>query len=55
MGQKRKHIGYWWKSQKERDPQGRPSRKWVDNIKMDLREIEGVVWTGLMWLRDRDH
>jgi hypothetical protein len=32
------HIGYWWESQKERDL-GRPRRRWVDNIKMDLREI----------------
>jgi hypothetical protein len=23
---------------------------WVDNIKTDLRE-DGVVWTGLIWLR----
>jgi hypothetical protein len=28
------HIGYWWESQKER-ARGR----WVDNIKVDLREI----------------
>jgi hypothetical protein len=24
---------------------------WVDNIKMDLVEVDGVVWTGLVWLR----
>jgi hypothetical protein len=32
---------------------GRQRRRWVDNIKMDLREIgwDGVVWTGLIWLR----
>jgi hypothetical protein len=24
----------------ERRPLGRPKRRWVDNIKMDLREIE---------------
>jgi hypothetical protein len=29
---------------------GRPRRKWVDNIKMDHRDI-GVVWTGLIWLQ----
>jgi hypothetical protein len=34
-------------------PLGRPRRSWVDNIKMDLREIgwDGMVWTGLNWLR----
>jgi hypothetical protein len=26
-------------------------RCWVDNIKMDLREIDGMVWTGSNWLR----
>jgi hypothetical protein len=32
---------------------GRPRRRWVDNIKMDLREIgwDGVDWIGLIWLR----
>jgi hypothetical protein len=25
---------------------GRPRRRWVDNIKVDLRELDGVVWTG---------
>jgi hypothetical protein len=33
-------------------PLGRPRRSWVDNIKMDLREIGwDVVLTGLIWLR----
>jgi hypothetical protein len=35
-------------------PLGRPRRKWVDNIKIDLREIE---WDGLEWIdlaQDRD-
>jgi hypothetical protein len=31
-------------------PLGIPRRSWVDNIKMDLR-YDGVVWTGLIWLR----
>jgi hypothetical protein len=30
-------------------PVGRPRRRWVGNIKMDLRE--GMVWIGFMWLR----
>jgi hypothetical protein len=29
---------------------GRPRRKWEDNIRMDVRS-DGVVWTGLIWLR----
>jgi hypothetical protein len=34
-------------------PLGRPRRRWVDNIKMDLRETgwDGVDWIGLIWLR----
>jgi hypothetical protein len=28
-------------------PLGRPRRRWVDNIKMDLREIE---WDGMDWI-----
>jgi hypothetical protein len=31
-------------------PQGKPRHMWMDNIKMDLRE-DGMVWTGLNWLR----
>jgi hypothetical protein len=35
-------------------PPGRPKHKWVDNIKMDLRETE---WDGRDWIelaQDRD-
>jgi hypothetical protein len=35
-------------------PLGRPRRRWVDNIKMDLREIG---WDGVNWIviaQDRD-
>jgi hypothetical protein len=34
-----------------RRPLGRPRRRWVDNIKLDLREIGWMVGIGLMWLR----
>jgi hypothetical protein len=36
-----------------KNPLGRPRRRWVDNIKKDLREIgwDGMVWIGLIWLR----
>jgi hypothetical protein len=34
-------------------PLGRPRRRWVDNIKMDLREIgwDGRAWIGVIWLK----
>jgi hypothetical protein len=35
-------------------PLGRPRRRWVDNIEMDLREIG---WVGMDWIylaQDRD-
>jgi hypothetical protein len=41
------------KPEKKR-PLGRPRRRWVDNIKVDLREIG---WDGLDWIdlaQDRD-
>jgi hypothetical protein len=31
-----------------RNPLGRPRRRWVDNTKMDLREIG---WIRFIWLR----
>jgi hypothetical protein len=36
-------------------PLGRPRRRWVNNIKMDLREIgwDGVDWIDLTQDRDR--
>jgi hypothetical protein len=50
------HIGYWLESQKERDHSlGRPRQRWVDNIKVDLRERGGddIDWIDLA--QDRDH
>jgi hypothetical protein len=34
-------------------PLGRTRRRWVDNIKIDFREIrrDGMVWTGSIWFR----
>jgi len=35
-----------------RRPLGRPRRRWVDNIRMDLQEVGcGYIWTGLGWSR----
>jgi hypothetical protein len=31
-------VGYWWESRKERAT--RKTKKWVNNIKMDLRLME---------------
>jgi hypothetical protein len=56
MGRGGMHIGYWWESRKEvRKPLGRPRRSWVDDIKMDLRELgwDGIDWIDLV--QDRDH
>jgi hypothetical protein len=44
------HIEFWLESEKEK-PLGIPIHRWVDNIKMELKEIEWLVWTGLIWLR----
>jgi hypothetical protein len=34
---------------------GTPRRRWVDNIKMDLREIrwDGVIWIDMAQVRDQ--
>jgi hypothetical protein len=43
------HIRYWWESQKEREPQGRPRCRWFDDIKIHLREIgcDDIDWIDL--------
>jgi hypothetical protein len=54
MGEMRMHIGYWWGSQQEKRPPRRPRRRWVDDIKTDLRDIG---WGGMNWIdlaQDRD-
>jgi hypothetical protein len=39
----------------EKRPLGRPRRRWVDNIKMDLREIglDGMDWIDVAQDRDQ--
>jgi hypothetical protein len=50
-------IGYWWLVGKSegRRPLGRPRRRWVNNIRMDLEEVGwgDVDWTGLAQDRNR--
>jgi hypothetical protein len=45
-GRRLMHTGYWWEIQKEKRPPGRPRRKRMNNIKIDLREIR-MGWYGL--------
>jgi hypothetical protein len=51
MGEKGTHINFGGKARRKETTRSR--RRWVDNIKMDLREIgwDGMVWIGLIWVR----
>jgi hypothetical protein len=53
MGEKRNAYKILVGNAEGKRPLGRPRRRWVDNIKMDLREIgwDGIVWIRLIWLR----
>jgi hypothetical protein len=55
MGDKRNAYRILVGKPEERRSLGRPRRRWVDNIKMDLRKIgwDGVDWVYLA--QDRDH
>jgi len=48
------YAGFWWRNLRERDPIGRPRRRWEDYIKMDLQErgCGGTDWIDLA--EDRD-
>jgi hypothetical protein len=47
-------MSYWWESQKEKRPLGRPRRRWIDNIKMYLLEIGLNVVDWISLAQDRD-
>jgi hypothetical protein len=47
MGEKRNAYRLLVGKPEGKRPLGRPRRRWVDNIRMDL----GMMWTGLVWLR----
>jgi hypothetical protein len=32
-------------------PRGRRRHEWGDNIKMDLKKLNGSAWNGLIWLK----
>jgi hypothetical protein len=50
MGRRRRRrqsIRYWWRKPEGKRPLERPRRRWVDNIKTDLRKIG---WDGVDWI-----
>jgi hypothetical protein len=52
MGEKRNAYRILVGKPEEKRSLGRPRRRWVENIIMDLREIE---WDWIYKARDRDH
>jgi hypothetical protein len=50
MGEKRDAYRALVGKPEGKRPLGRPRRRWVDNIKIDLRH-DGMVWTGSIQLR----
>jgi hypothetical protein len=54
-GENRKRIGYWEGKSEGKRPLGRPRRRWVDNIRMDLGEVGwgDVDWISLAQDRNR--
>jgi hypothetical protein len=51
MGEKRNVYRLLVGKPEGKRPLGRPRRRWINNIKMDLVEKDGLVWSGLVWLR----
>jgi hypothetical protein len=52
---KAQHFHVFSQKPEGKRPLGRPRRRWLDNIKMDLREIglDGTDWTDLAQDRDQ--
>jgi hypothetical protein len=53
MGEKRNAYRLLVGKPEGKRPLGRPRRRWVDNIRMDLGEVSDVVWIGLAKDRNR--
>jgi hypothetical protein len=51
MGENRNAYSLLVRKPEGKRPLGRPRRRWVDNVRMDLGEVDGVMWTGLVWFR----
>jgi hypothetical protein len=54
MGEKRKAYRISVGTPERKRPLGRPTHRWVNNIKMDLREIRWNVMDWIDLTRDRD-
>jgi hypothetical protein len=50
-GRGEKHVQDLVGEPEGKSPLGRPSRRWEDGIRMDLREIGWRVWNGFLCLR----
>jgi hypothetical protein len=51
MGEKRNVYSLLVGKPEGKRPLGRPRRRWMDNIRTILEKLDGVMWTGLVWLR----
>jgi hypothetical protein len=51
MGEKRNAYGILVGKPEGKRPLGRPRHRWVDNIKIDIEKVDGMVWIGFIWLR----
>ena len=51
MGEERGAYSFLVGKPEGKRPLGRPRRRWVDNIRMDLQEVCVGMWTGLGWPR----
>ena len=50
------HTGFLWGKPEGKRPLARPRRRWDDNIRMELQEVEwggGLDWIDLAQDRDR--
>jgi len=54
MGEARGVYGFLLRKPEGRRPLGRPRRRWVNNIRMDLQEVgcANMDWIGLAQVRD---